>query len=579
MGKYVCLILLVASLASLSSCRGGAGARLSLRLADSLMETRPDSSLAVLRRDSALFSSASLRLRMAYAVSRAEAEDKLYVPHRSDSAVLPAAEYFARYGSALESVRSWYVLGRVYSDMLLYGRALSAFDNAVSVEAEDDSAVCRYKARACTWAGAVYEEKGLHGDALRYNKKSYEYARCCDVPSVEVYSLRDIGRSYSDLSYNKTAIPYYRRAAEKAKALNDAYLYNMVMEELASVYMDEGMLDDARKALSAPFNSTLAEDLAPHYFVWADYYEKKGNIDSAIICNKKGMEYGGNESNMAVALDLVRLFEIADNHEEAKKYYGLYSIYKDSVEAERLTANNDLLGFVEKNITTERRNASLAEDKSRLVMLLLCLVLVVAAVVVWGLRFYGRRKLMYERQQERINRYWSKRHEADMSNIRKNYERISALERELSSAGERLTELQKKLIETEADMLGKRNEQILSEQRHKDALVAELESSEIYVKYHTSGLAYDNSDFLQLKDALNTAYDRFVFRLAELYPDVRYDEMYVCCLTKIRLASKEMCAVLDCRANKISMTKTRLYLKIFKKKGSVSDFDDFIRGF
>ena len=95
------------------------------------------------------------------------------------------------------------------------------------------------------------------------------------------------------------------------------------------------------------------------------------------------------------------------------------------------------------------------------------------------------------------------------------------------------------------------------------------------MKYHTSGLAYDNSDFLQLKDALNTAYDRFVFRLAELYPDVRYDEMYVCCLTKIRLASKEMCAVLDCRANKISMTKTRLYLKIFKKKGSVSDFDDF----
>ena len=127
--------MLVASLAALSSCRDGAGARLSLRLADSLMETRPDSSLAVLRRDSALFSSASLRLRMAYAVSRAEAEDKLYVPHRSDSAVLPAAEYFARYGSALESVRSWYVLGRVYSDMLLYGRALSAFDNAVSVEA------------------------------------------------------------------------------------------------------------------------------------------------------------------------------------------------------------------------------------------------------------------------------------------------------------------------------------------------------------------------------------------------------------------------------------------------------------
>ncbi len=569
--------MLVASLASLSSCRGGAVARLSLRLADSLMETRPDSSLAVLRRDSALFSSASLRLRMAYAVSRAEAEDKLYVPHRSDSAVLPAAEYFARYGSALESVRSWYVLGRVYSDMLLYGRALSAFDNAVSVEAEGDSAVCRYKARACMWASSVYEDKGLHEDALRYNRKAYEYARCSDVFSIEIYSLRNIGRAYSCLKKNKIAIPYYLRAAKKAKALDDVSLYNMVMEELASIYMEEGMLDDAYKALLTPFNTSIDEDIASHYFIWATFYEHKGILDSAIVSNKRGMMYGSKDLNMIVSLDLARLYEKIGNKDEQIKYYKLYSRYNDSLNNERMAEHNDLISFVEKSIVFERKNMRLAEEKIHLTTFILVLVLLVSLLVIAAMNFYNRRKLMYERQQERVNRYWSNRHEKDLSNIRKNEERIRMLECDLLSAGEKLTDMQKKLIQTEVDMLDMKNEQMLSEQRHRDMLVKELESSDIYKKYHTCGMTYCYDDFLQLKEALNIAYDRFTIHLEELYPDVRYDELYICCLTKIKLASKEICAILDCKANKVSMTKTRLYQKMFKKKGSVSDFDEFIR--
>ena len=186
---------------------------------------------------------------------------------------------------------------------------------------------------------------------------------------------------------------------------------------------------------------------------------------------------------------------------------------------------------------------------------------------------------MYERQQERVRRYWSIQHETDISNIRKNEERIETLENELSLAGKKLTEMQKMLLEAEVDMLDKRNEQLLSEQRHRDMLVAELESSEIYKKYCKQGMKYDNDDFLHLKEILNVTYDRFTFRLEELYPEIRYDELYICCLTKIKLASKEICAILDFRANKVSMTKTRLYKKIFKTKGSVADFDCFIRNF
>ena len=566
-------------MAVLASCGDGGAARGVLSRADSLMEEHTDSAMALLRRDSVMLVHAPKPQRMAYILSRTEAEDKLYITHSSDSAMQLAVKYFDRHGTALQRTRAWYLLGRVYCDMLLYGNALTAFDAAIAVQPDDDSTVCRYKARACTWASYVYEEKELHKDALRYNKMAYAYACKADVPTVLVYSLRDIGRSYWAMDKTHEAIPYYLHAASKADSLNNGYLYNMVMEELASIYIESKMLDSARWALFA-FNSKIFDsDLAPHYFVLADYYELKGDLDSAIICNKEGLKYSGHESTMTVSLDLARLLERVGKHEEAEKYYAVYNQYKDSVEADRVVQNNNLLGFVEKNITVERQNVSLAEDKTRLVTLVLFIVVVVAVAAVMVMRFYNKRKIMYERQQERVRRYWSIQHETDISNIRKNEERIETLENELTLAGKKLTEMQKKLLEAEVDMLGKRNEQLLSEQRHRDMLVAELESSEIYKKYCKQGMKYDNDDFLHLKEILNATYDRFTFRLEELYPEIRYDELYICCLTKIKLASKEICAILDFRANKVSMTKTRLYKKIFKTKGSVADFDGFIRNF
>ena len=365
MRRFIVSLLYISVMAVLASCGDGGAARGVLSRADSLMEEHTDSAMALLRRDSVMLVHAPKPQRMAYILSKTEAEDKLYITHSSDSAMQLAVKYFDRHGTALQRTRAWYLLGRVYCDMLLYGNALTAFDAAIAVQPDDDSTVCRYKARACSWAGSVYEEKNLHKDALRYNKMAYDYALRCDVPSIKVFSLRDIGRSYSDLTKDNVAIPYYLHAAGKADSLNNGYLYNMVMEELASIYIESEMLDSARWALSAPFCSNLDEDLSTHYFVLADYYELKGDLDSAIICNKEGLKYGGHESTMTVSLDLARLLERVGKHEEAEKYYAIYSQYKDSVEADRIVQNNNLLGFVEKNITVERQNASLAEDKTQ----------------------------------------------------------------------------------------------------------------------------------------------------------------------------------------------------------------------
>lgn len=544
-----------------------------------MMEEHADSAMSLLRLDSVVFLRATQQQRMAYILSKTEAEDKLYITHRSDSAMQLAVKYFDRHGTALQRTRAWYLLGRIYCDMLLYGNALTAFDAALAVQPDDDSTVCRYKARASSWAGSVYEEKNLHKDALRYNKMAYDYARKADVPTVLVYSLRDIGRSYCYLNEFKIGIQYYRKSAITAKSINAKDLYEMVMYELAGVYTDAGMSEEAHDALCLSFSPVVYEALASYYFIWADYYRLKGMPDSAIVYNKKGMTYGLKRKNKKAALDVARLYAKTGNKDEAIRFYETYSAYVDSVDNAETVQYGNILSRMEQMFDVERQNVVLADTKLRLTVFLYIVILVVFVAAVLTVRYLNKRKAAYRKRQESIDQYWCRLRNKDLQTIQANEKRIAELEKELSSSTETLTEIRKKLIETEVDMLGKQNEQILSEQRHKDVLVDELEASEIYKRFHTPGVRHDSSDYLQLKDALNTAYNRFTHRLEELYPEIRYEELYICCLVKIKLASKEICSIMDYKANKVGMTKTRLYQKIFKVKGSVADFDNFIRNF
>ena len=577
--RFLYLIIGFCVAVVMSSCHRNRVAQDVLNRADSLVEEHADSAMSLLRHDSVVFLRATQQQRMAYILSKTEAEDKLYITHSSDSAMQLAVKYFDRHGTALQRTRAWYLLGRVYCDMLLYGNALTAFDAALAVQPDNDSTVCRYKARACTWISYVYEEKELHKDALRYNKMAYDYALRCDIPSIKVYALRDIGRSYSDLGHNSIAIPYYLRAAKIGASLGDSILYGNIVDELASIYIEERMFDKAHAILSIPNMKDVEMDIAARYFTLGMYYEFKGIPDSAVYYNELGMPHASASVNKNVALKMAKLYDKLEDTSKKEKYYRLYDAYSDSVKHDETVQYDNILSRMEQMFDVERQNVVLADTKLRLTVFLYIVILVVFVAAVLTVRYLNKRKAAYRKRQESIDQYWCRLRNKDLQTIQANEKRIAELEKELSSSTETLTEIRKKLIETEVDMLGKQNEQILSEQRHKDVLVDELEASEIYKRFHTPGVRHDSSDYLQLKDALNTAYNRFTHRLEELYPEIRYEELYICCLVKIKLASKEICSIMDYKANKVGMTKTRLYQKIFKVKGSVADFDNFIRNF
>ena len=550
-----------------------------MRTADSLMEEHPDSALAILKRDSLEICRSGKDFRLWYALSRTEADDKCYILHVSDSAIRIAAGCYDSYGSALQRVRADYLLGRVYCDMHIYGHALTSFNKAIAVDAENDSVINRYKARAATWAGYVYEVEGLHKDALRYNKLAYGYAKKAGAQVTEIYSLRDIGRSYRDLKRNDIAIPYYQQAAKKAKAIDDANLYNMVMEELAGIYIEEGRLDEAYAALNTKFLATTDKDIASHYYIWAMYFEKRGQLDSAVAYDKRGMKYSEISIKRDVSLDLARLLTKQGKRDEAMEYYEKYSVYSDSVEASELKETSDMLSQVEKSIDVERKNAALASSQLRLaaVMSILVVVVVIASVALLGM--YLKRKRKQREQLERVRRYRLERSMKEKQRAQQNKERIALLENELTASNQTLSELRQELIRNEAEMLKYKDALTAFEQKHGELLVADLADTDVYKLYHDPIAKPTSADYHMLVEALNKAYGDFTLRLKEFYPDIRSNEMWICCMVKAGLTSKEICNISSYSYSSIGMAKVRLYGKMLGKKGSSRDFDTFIRDF
>ena len=550
-----------------------------MRTADSLMEEHPDSALAILKRDSLEICRSGKDFRLWYALSRTEADDKCYILHVSDSAIRIAAGCYDSYGSALQRVRADYLLGRVYCDMHLYGHALTSFNKAIAVDAENDSVINRYKARAATWAGYVYEVEGLHKDALRYNKLAYGYAKKAGAQVTEIYSLRDIGRSYRDLKRNDIAIPYYQQAAKKAKTIDDANLYNMVMEELAGIYIEEGRFDEAYAALNTKFLATTDKDIASHYYIWAMYFEKIGQLDSAVAYDKRGMKYSEISIKRDVSLDLARLLTKQGKRDEAMEYYEKYSVYSDSVEASELKETSDMLSQVEKSIDVERKNAALASSQLRLaaVMSILVVVVVIASVALLGM--YLKRKRKQREQLERVRRYRLERSMKEKQRAQQNKERIALLENELTASNQTLSELRQELIRNEAEMLKYKDALTAFEQKHGELLVADLADTDVYKLYHDPIAKPTSADYHMLVEALNKAYGDFTLRLKEFYPDIRSNEMWICCMVKAGLTSKEICNISSYSYSSIGMAKVRLYGKMLGKKGSSRDFDTFIRDF
>ena len=115
----------------------------------------------------------------------------------------------------------------------------------------------------------------------------------------------------------------------------------------------------------------------------------------------------------------------------------------------------------------------------------------------------------------------------------------------------------------------------------RQAMIAEEErffTSDEYAalqKRMADGQLLKEQDWADVEQLLKTAYPGFTTQLRGLHPMSEL-EYQTCLLIKLRIAPKDIAAVLARDVSTISTVRSRLYKKVFGRKGSTKEWDDFI---
>mgnify|MGYP007069941660 CR=1 FL=1 len=108
--------------------------------------------------------------------------------------------------------------------------------------------------------------------------------------------------------------------------------------------------------------------------------------------------------------------------------------------------------------------------------------------------------------------------------------------------------------------------------------VASLFASPVYLRAKqliAEGRSLGEGDWAELAEAVDGVYSGFSEKLYGLYP--MSDQDYrVSLLIKLRLQPKDIATLTAHSKESVASTRSRLYQKVFGKKGSTKDWDDFI---
>ena len=155
----------------------GRGLPQALLLADSLMNSRPDSALAVLEGAEGQMAGESRSVRMRYQLLRHQAMNKAFVPFTSDSLMLDVTDYYDRHGTANERMQAHYLLGCVYRDMKEAPHAIDCYLDAI-VKADTTRNDCDFRTLSSVYSqiADLYHQQLLLSYEIEARRQAHKNA-------------------------------------------------------------------------------------------------------------------------------------------------------------------------------------------------------------------------------------------------------------------------------------------------------------------------------------------------------------------------------------------------------------------
>ena len=548
---------------------------------DSLASAAPDSAVALLKQPEVKSTLTSQDAAMYYLLLTVKAADKAYLLHTTDSVILRVVDYYERKQDKQHLPEAYYYAGRVYRDLGDAPQALDYFERAIQALPEEETSILKGKIYSQT--GTLFLYQDMYEEALKMFKLSYD----CDIKlkniQGQIFNLRDIGTSFRSMNQMDSAIYYFQKASQVAEANGQTGNMYMVQTQLTSLYLQLEEYGLAQKAFEYGKQHRHKASRSGVYSIAAKLYYHTGKTDSAIYCFKQLLDFGTIYSKQTAHRYLAQIAIQNKNVKEALAHINSYIFCTDSIQritdTETLRKMHALYNYKlreNENIRLKAEN----ERKQTYINYTLAISGILLSLGFGYLQYNRRKKTELSLQLEKTKRLKEEIQQKSEQFIKENESKIALLEKQLKESDNTL----KQQLEAQREKMVYENklaQAALDRQNQISKIIEESDiKKDIMRKLHDGD---NNKNLLTEKDWKNIeakieeSFPGFKIRLFDLYSRLSEHEYKICLLLKLEFKPIEIASLTLHSKESVASTRRRLYEKVFKCKGSPSDWDEIIR--
>ena len=371
---------------------------------DTLLNAHADSALAKLDSLKAEKPQWAKSQQMKYDLLYLKAQNKAFVPLKSDSTAKELVSYYNSHGTANEQMMSYYLLGCVYRDMGEAPQAIDAYQDAIT-KADTTTKDCDFYTLSCVYAqmAGLYHQQLLLSNEIEACRQASHFSFLAGDTLFSI-SEQDISTgAYILLNKKDSAELILKDVQHKYKqygcvedALQSSIKLMYIYVEEPNRISDVKELIDEYEANSNLFDKAheLNNSKRIFYYYKGKYYDEINQLDSAEFYYKKiywqNMPYTAQNS---MYKGLLSVFSKRHQADSIAKYAQLYCEVNDSSIAKKdqnLTAQM----AASYNYNRFRKEAQENADKAHRSHLLLIAILIAVAIASTAiyLRWRSNRK-------------------------------------------------------------------------------------------------------------------------------------------------------------------------------------------
>jgi len=418
MRKILYILFIILTLSFVMSCSRGVDKR--LVLADTLMWTRPDSSLAILNainRDSLQGD----ENQAYYALLLTQAQFRCNIPLTSDTLISKAVDYYSDNHNREHYTRSLLYKGGVYEDM---GDPVEAMRWYKKAEANADSADYRNLAQINFRMGLLYYNNyaTTNLDLNKFQMAAHYYEILRDKIMTMV-ALEYCGNVLRITDVNE-ARKYYDKALSMASELNDTTSIYSINVNYALMYIEDSLYSQAKNYILDAYrlNNSFKEN--NNYYMLSLIYANQKDLDSAKYFISLPDISQNNSYDSLLMFKALREIALCENNlSQYREFYKQYNRISNSLEYnETIYKLHDSEQEFDKSTKSE---ASINLGKKKKIISLLIGSLLLMSIVfflIYLRKKKASKRLIDELRKEHISSYNSLRedlekHDDDFSRL------------------------------------------------------------------------------------------------------------------------------------------------------------------